>query len=373
MENHLAWVDALRGFAAMWVILFHSRATLWVGFVQLQKTPELYSPLDRWLAWLSLPAACGGSAVMLFFLISGFCIHLPYAANSRSFGFKHYAIRRSLRIMPPYLFAVLLTYVLEWLAFGLGGNAPTGFLHISRVAFLTQNYGPGQPLTNPSLWSLPVEIELYIAYVALFICSRAVKMRLTTMIVATGSLFATVDNLRGNTIWDGNFLHFWAIWWCGALLAEGWKRGSLSVFRPWNAALFLGAAIIALIGTYCGWPVGLMHYLWALVYFHMLWLALLYPQSIHRLPVGCVRVMVGLGTVSYSAYLIHYPVFAFAGYLWQRCYGEKPASFLVPLGFSVLIWPLAWLFWKRCEWPFHQLAQRMVKHMAPMPVEAKRS
>ena len=110
----------------MWVIVFHSRVTLWVGFIQIRKSPELYSPFDRLVAWLSLPVACGGSAVMLFFLISGFCIHVPYAASSRDFGFRQYALRRSLRIIPPYLFAVTLTWLLEWVVFGMGGQAPTG-------------------------------------------------------------------------------------------------------------------------------------------------------------------------------------------------------------------------------------------------------
>src|SRR5579871_3589969 len=86
--NYSEWIDILRGFAAMWVIVYHSRVALWVGFHEIRSAPGTYSSLDRFLAWFSFPAACGGSALMLFFLISGFCIHLPYAANSRPFNFK---------------------------------------------------------------------------------------------------------------------------------------------------------------------------------------------------------------------------------------------------------------------------------------------
>jgi hypothetical protein len=66
--------------------------------------------------------------------------------------------------------------------------------------------------------------------------------------------------------------------------------------------------------------------------------------------------------------LIFGPVFAFTGYLWQRVYGGKPANFLVPLLFSILIWPVAWLFWKFGENPFHQLAQRLHKRAPLTPL-----
>lgn len=360
-ENHLDCIDVLRGFAAMWVIVYHSRVELWVGFSEIRRNPGAYSEFVRGLAWLSLPAACGSSAVMLFFLISGFCIHLPYAGRPRDFGFKQYAIRRSLRIIPPYLFAVVLTWVLEWVAYGMGGDAPASARHILRVATLTQNYGPAQPRTNPSLWSLPVEVELYVAYIAIYYLLKSAKFSLTAIIVSTGSLAATVCYLQGGNVWGSTFLHFWAIWCGGALLADWWKRGKLPQFKSWNAASLLLFALAAVIGTARQWHFGILHYLWAGLYVHLLWLALLYPRSIYRLPGKCVRILVWMGIVSYSAYLIHYPIFAFTGFLWRWRYGEKPASFIVPLLCSILIWPVAWLFWRLFESPFHQLAQRMVK------------
>jgi peptidoglycan/LPS O-acetylase OafA/YrhL len=137
--NHSEWVDTFRGLAAMWVIIYHSRVDLWVGFHEIHNAPGVYSGFDRLLAWLSFPAACGGSAVMLFFLISGFCIHLPYAANSRPFDPAQYGIRRAFRILPPYLFAVILTCLLEWFVYSMGGTSPTPWHQIARVALLSQN------------------------------------------------------------------------------------------------------------------------------------------------------------------------------------------------------------------------------------------
>jgi len=365
-RNHTEWIDALRGFAAMWVIVFHSRVALWVGFHDIRNNPGAYSHLDRLLAWLSPPAACGGSAVMLFFLISGFCIHLPYAASDRPFSLKQYGLRRAFRILPPYLFAVALTCGLEWFAHSLGGQSPTPFHQVARVALLSQNYGSGQLYTNGSLWSLPVEVELYIAYLVVYFLLTSTNRLSTGIVVCVASLIATAAYLSGMDILNDNFLRFWAIWCAGALLADWFKRKRVPEFKIWNAMVFLIVLAAAIWGeghhwrSY-NWYLGITAYLWAAVYFHVIWLALRRPESIYKFPRWCVSLFVWLGTVSYSAYLIHAPIFVLCGFFWIRIWGAKPASFLIPLFFSAAIWPLAWVFWKFCEFPFHQLAQRLAK------------
>ncbi len=365
-RNHTEWIDALRGFAAMLVIIFHSRVALWVGFRDIQHNPAAYSHLDRFLAWFSLPIACGGSAVMLFFLISGFCIHLPYAASDRPFSFKQYGLRRAFRILPPYLFAVVLTCGLEWLAYSLGGSSPTPFHQVARVALLSQNYGSDQLYTNGSLWSLPVEVELYIAYLAVYFLLMYAGKFSTGIVICLTSLLATTAYLHGIDILNDNFLRFWAIWCAGALLADWFKRKGVPKFKAWNGIIFLIFLAAAIGGEGYHWPsynwyLGVTAYLWAGVYFHVIWIALSRPESIYKFPAWCVRLFVWMGTISYSAYLIHAPVFVLCGFFWTRVYGAKPASFLVPLFFSAAIWPVAWVFWKGCEYPFHQLAQRLAK------------
>jgi len=363
--NHLEWIDVLRGFAAMWVIIYHSRSELWVGFNEIHRTPGAYSVFDRLTAWLSIPISFGGSAVMLFFVISGFCVHLPYAANSRPFEIKQYALRRAFRILPPYQFAIVLTCLIEWLAYTLGAPHATPWYTYFRVALLSQNYGDcGQLLTNGSLWSLPVEVELYVAYLAFFALLKSTNGVITTLIVSIVSLTATVGFIYGVPGLYFNFLRFWAIWCGGVLLAEWWKRGALPRFGIVNAATAVLLVLSAIWGEGHHWSGGTLVYLWAGFYFHAIWLALLHPHSIHQLPKRCVWLLVWLGTISYSAYLIHYPLFHLYGYLWRHVTGDKPANFLVAVLFALSIWPVAWLFWKFCESPFHKLSQRMVKRTA---------
>ena len=93
-------IDVLRGVAALGVAWFHSRVDLWVGFREINANPDGYSPIDRWLSLLSLPVSQLGSLVMLFFVLSGFCIHLPLAGKGRSPDLASYAIRRGFRLYP---------------------------------------------------------------------------------------------------------------------------------------------------------------------------------------------------------------------------------------------------------------------------------
>lgn len=343
----------------MWVILYHSREQLWVGFYEIHKTPQAYSFFDRLFAWLSLPTACGASAVMLFFLISGFCVHLPYAANSRVLNPAQYAVRRLLRIFPPYLFAIVLTCAIEWTIYRINGEAPSPWGRVARVALLTQNNGnAGQLWSNGSLWSLPVEVELYFAYLLFYFLLGKASWKWAMIIVSISSLAATLGYMDGVGMFEANFVRFWAMWCAGAFLAEKFKSGRMPEFKIWNGLISFLFLISAVCGVGGKWHIAIEQYLWAGAYYHLLWLALLYPNSIQKFSGWFVRLLVGLGSVSYSAYLIHKALFALYAALWVHFAGVKPINFIVPLLFSISIWPVAWLFWRFCEYPFHNLSRK---------------
>ncbi|NDH01452.1 MAG: hypothetical protein EBY43_10360 [Opitutae bacterium] len=67
------------------------------------------------MAWLSIPTPFMGYAVVLFFLISGFCIHYPNTSGSIRPNWKTYLIRRLWRIYPAYFAALLLTAGISYL------------------------------------------------------------------------------------------------------------------------------------------------------------------------------------------------------------------------------------------------------------------
>lgn len=123
-------LDTLRFIAALWVVFSHC------GY------PPLTEGLDR----SSLPALivqgfygnlfAGVPAVIVFFVISGFCIHYPHR-NPGSFSLLPFLVRRYLRICIPMAAAILL-------------SRP---FHVNLAL-----------LQNSILWSLLAEIIYYSLY-----------------------------------------------------------------------------------------------------------------------------------------------------------------------------------------------------------------
>ena len=63
--------------------------------------------------------------------------------------------------------------------------------------------------------------------------------------------------------------------------------------------------------------------------------------------------------VSYSVYLLHFPIFRLLGDIWTGVFGGKPESFLVPTLGVVLVIPIAWLFYRLVEEPALKIGRRL--------------
>lgn len=358
--NNLPLIDVLRGLAAFWVVLFHVRVDLWVGLREIQNGLPGAGAFDQLMAWFSVPMAFGGSGVMLFFVLSGFCVHLPLAGG-KAFAWKPYAARRFFRIYPPYLAAVVLTLGCELLARVIdptGATSPIGT--VLRSVFMVQNYGPdaGQMIGNPSLWSLPVEMELYVVYPLFLWMLRRFGVWPTVLAVSAVSATPLLFHQALPAL-DGGFIQYWLIWCSGALLAERWKTGGLPRPGAIHVVIMFTAFAIA-AGLH--WK-GLNHWVacqfWAVGYGLVLWFVLMKPSLAAAVPVRLLKVLVWMGALSYSLYLVHFPLFRVAGEAWKSAFGSKPVNLLVPLIAAVLVVPVAGLFYRFVEAPSHRLARSM--------------
>jgi len=364
----LVVLDFLRGIAALGVACYHVRVTLWVGWREIAAHPDHYSVADRAIAWLSAPFPFMGSLVMLFFVISGFCIHWPLAATSRPLPGGAYACRRLLRIYPPYLAAVAVS-ILASFALDRGDTSRTAV----ASALMVQNYlAPGsagdeaaQLSTNWSLWSLPVEMELYAVYPLLLIGLRRWTASRVLAMSAMISVAATVLSANGVGWLQLNFSRYLVIWFAGAWLADQWRRGALQQPPRWTGAVAIcGLAVACLMETShrgAAWT----HLCYGGFYFWLVWLLLAHPPWWSGLPSRLAAVLSWLGTRSYSLYLLHFPLFYLFGAWWMKRFGGQPHNFAVPMFAVVLILPVVTVFYRWIEQPSHGLAKRAAAAFAP--------
>src|SRR5271155_4374259 len=76
----LQFLDGLRGLAAFYVMAGHARWLLWEGYSEgFQRHPESYSAINKALMYFLSLFGHGDDAVLFFFVLSGFVIHLRYA------------------------------------------------------------------------------------------------------------------------------------------------------------------------------------------------------------------------------------------------------------------------------------------------------
>ena len=97
--------DALRGIAALVVVLGH-----YIGMMPIND----YS--KAWFIISNLPIRIlwdGAGAVNLFFVLSGFCVALPYMQknNPRPVNYVAFMVRRIFRLYPAYFVALLLSII----------------------------------------------------------------------------------------------------------------------------------------------------------------------------------------------------------------------------------------------------------------------
>lgn len=148
-ERRLAWLDALRGFAALCVVFDHGSTLL-----LLPARSFLYQ-------WFNL----GQYGVFVFFLVSGYIVP---ASLERKGSVRGFWISRAFRLYPMFLVVLLLSAVAYETGHGTVANAGKQPLTAALGwVFMLQNLVAG--LNVPVvIWTLSYEMVFYLLLAALF-------------------------------------------------------------------------------------------------------------------------------------------------------------------------------------------------------------
>ena len=157
-------IDGIRALAVLWVIVFHAWLFQYNDFTDI--SDKIFE--NPFLIWISK----GDLGVDLFFVISGFLIGTILFKEFKKVGsinFKRFYLRRFLRLIPVYIFAMILgLFLLE------DSNWQTAWSNLLYVNnFVRESY-------MGWTWSLAIEEQFYviipfaIAFVFPFFKNKAV-------------------------------------------------------------------------------------------------------------------------------------------------------------------------------------------------------
>jgi peptidoglycan/LPS O-acetylase OafA/YrhL len=148
-KHRLAYIDALRGFAILGVIVYH--CFLWTGAALPGLRPILKQIANQ-----------GGNGVQLFFVVSAFTLSLSIQASRErgAFSLAAFFRNRFFRIVPLYWIAAVW-YLAEN---RFRGGDPIPWLQVFAGATFTNGWVPGwmnAPVSGG--WSIMMEVYFYFA------------------------------------------------------------------------------------------------------------------------------------------------------------------------------------------------------------------
>lgn len=353
---HLAFIDALRGIAAFYVLVFH---------IILIPSPRLAYP-----AWAGPVLMNGGTGVTLFFVVSAFTLcHTLRARQGTPGATLKFYVRRAARIVPLYYawLAAMVLVVNDWTAAGLW----RGKWHL--VPFLTFTYNP-VPRWQEGIvwasWTLGVEMVFYVAFPAIFAVVRTTRRAVA--FVAVALLLATAHDAAIRAVLPASagresFIH------CGILhQLPVFALGMLAYFIYYRVRdlrrgrvpagtvlLTAGGVAFGLLPTVGLQPAALL-YLMAVTYAVLLLGLSLVPV---RLVVN--RVTAFAGAISYSVYLNHPQLVLHLQPAYHRIYATDVGPAVQLLGcVAVTAVPLvavSYLTYRLIEQPGIRLGGRLIR------------
>ncbi len=365
-SDRIPVIDFLRGLSCLGVLLYHVRVDLWIGWWRITSYPQEYSSFAKAMAWLSIPTPFMGYAVVLFFLISGFCIHYPNTSSNTKPDWKTYLIRRFWRIYPAYFAALLLSAGISYLCLNLWGDKNWDVSKLFRVATLTQNYPPGngQFLTNPSLWTIPLEVEFYLLYPLAFLFFASKRNYILLIFTFGISGLSILLSYQGYQWLTFTALFLWPSWLLGAWIAKLHRDQKLKLIKLGYLLSLAGLSLgVSLISRYQSWETWSQYFAWTAFYSFFFIFSLSYTDLLNRI-IGnrLMKSVSWIGKISFSLYLTHFPLFRLFGYLHREIYEDKPANFLISLFYLLPAILIAWLFFRWVEDPIHQWSKKRISN-----------
>lgn len=359
----LEGLDALRGLAALAVVLYHT-----IALYQL--------PIPTPLRFLTERL---GMAVPLFFVLSAFSLYFADAHRMRTWvEFRDFHLRRFFRIAPLFYTMIALVTAMRLLYLGQPANWRT----VAVSSTLLFNLFPAHAESTVwAGWSIGVEYLFYLVLPVLFrVVGTGRRAAWALAIAAVASLagewwlrtapwsppgYAWISAATSLVFFAVGMAAFFAHRRLASLPPRTRQRLSLGLIAGAGAGLWVAFAFANRLPL--GGSRGLAWYLSAFPFGLVVLAFALWPW---RLVVN--RATVFAGAVSYSIYLVHTPAILL---LWRVTGAVKGASLRAGLPETLVFIPLyalvagivvavSWLTHRVIEQPGMRLGKRLTRRLA---------
>lgn len=363
MAEKINYLDGLRGIAAVNVTIMHFFVALAPAMVYGSKYPSHFGSLDQIFSTTPLGLiGAGNFSVCIFFVLSGYVLTQKFFKTKENSIIISSAVRRYPRLFIPVFAAVMLSYLLasaglyhyyiDTMTVSAGSNYRhywtfiPGIMDAIKQAVWTSFFVGGAIKYNPVLWTMTMEFYGSMLVFTMALIFGSLKNRWTFYLAATvlfintyylafviGIFFADIlDGKKPIFNTDNRIILF-------VILISGLFLGSYPESPLTNNSLY-GFLDNGLLKA----PKVTYHIIGA----GMIMYVLLNSNDLQK--VFSSPVPLFLGKISYSLYLVHFPVIctftcALFLYLYQTLsYGSAA---LISIAVSLLlIVPLSYLFYK---------------------------
>jgi peptidoglycan/LPS O-acetylase OafA/YrhL len=321
MNKHLHSLDYLRGFAAISVCLFHFTDKL-----DYLPSTDVFKNIFSW----------GHYGVEIFFIISGLVI--PYSMEKGKYTLSKIGTffkKRIIRIEPPFLISILLALALNYattLSPVYKGNPfSIDYLQLSyHVGYL--NAFMGKDWINPVCWTLAIEFQYYILIALIF---PLLSHKRLLVCVATLIAFNALSPL-----FSRNYVFNFAIFFTVGIVLYRYVVGKLNIFE----AFILSIPVI---------------YVLFIQYTHKEFLVTIATCLFILAPFKRTSIGIFLGNISFSLYLLHFPIGLRVINLTQRFVETQSLRQMMILTALFISIAAAYIYYIYIEKPFKDLAQRV--------------
>ena len=297
--GYVSDIDILRGISILLVFFYHLK----ISFSKTYLFPGGYLGVD------------------IFFVISGYLItsilHLNFQENK--FSFKKFFLRRFLRIVPVYIFVILLTLIIGYFVLipnqlvDLSKSSISSTFFYSNIFFwkhLNNYYNP-DAILNPLLhtWSLAIEIQFYIFFTIFFFVLKKYFNNLKIILFLSGFVSLIIAIIFSFYEPRINFFGFQSRFWefiLGSFIFFYKDKIKLKLSKIQKYGIYL---IIFLFAIYFNENTKHPSFL---TLFFLIFVSLLI-LNIEKQKISIIeKPFKFFGLLSYSLYIWHYPILSFS-------------------------------------------------------------